>query len=91
MLSRGAATMMTEFIEKNPWYLGAFRYSHAADEMLFQTLVAHLGIDVERATPTFTKWPDSGAAHPLVITDAILQEATIGWHLMARKFGRIFR
>ncbi len=88
MLNRKSASAVLSFLDNNPWYLNAFRWSFVPDEIFFQTIIAKLGIHPDRTTPTFTKWIE-GAWHPLPVSEATLSEAKASWHLMARKFDEI--
>jgi hypothetical protein len=88
MLNRESACAVINFLDNNPWYLNAFRWSFAPDEMFFQTIAAKLGIRPDRMGPTFAKWIE-GEPHPLPVNEAILSEAKSGWHLMARKFNDV--
>jgi hypothetical protein len=88
MLNRESACAVINFLDNNPWYLNAFRWSFAADEMFFQTIIAKLGIRPDRMGPTFAKWIE-GEPHPLPVNEAILAEAKSSWHLMARKFNDV--
>jgi hypothetical protein len=88
MLDRKSASAVLSFLNSNPWYFNAFRWSLVPDEMFFQTIVAKLGIRPDRTTPTFAKWIE-GASHPLPVSKATLLEAKASWHLMARKFNDI--
>jgi hypothetical protein len=90
MLNRESVSAILNFLDSNPWYLNAFRWSAAPDEMFFQTIIAKLGIRPDRMTPTFAKWIE-GEPHPLPVTEATLSEAKASWHLMARKFNDIIR
>jgi core-2/I-Branching enzyme len=85
MLNRETACAVITFLDDNPWYLNAFRWSFAADEMFFQTILANLNIHPDRMAPTFAKWIE-GEPHPLPVNGVILSEARSSWHLMARKF-----
>jgi Core-2/I-Branching enzyme len=89
LLNREAVSAVLRFLDNNRWYLNAFRWSLAPDEMFFQTIIANLGVRPDRMAPTFAKWIE-GEPHPLLVSDAILREAKASWHLMARKFDAVF-
>ncbi len=89
LLSRATVTRMLAFLDENPWFLTAFRYSQFADEMFFQTLFVHLGLKADDGCPTTTRWIE-GNPNPEVIDAALLAELGTGWHFMARKFNDFY-
>ena len=85
LFSRPSVKKMLDFLNENPWFVDAFRFTLCPDEMFFQTLALHLGVAPERGTPTFTKWRQ-GFPHPATVTLEMLDEIDGTWCLMARKF-----
>jgi Core-2/I-Branching enzyme len=85
LLNRETGVKILDYLQNNKWYIHAFRNTFCPDEIFFQTLVLHLGITPDRVSPTATKWKP-GAAHPEIVTPAILDEMKKDWHFSARKF-----
>lgn len=85
LLGRENAARTLDFVEANPWYLCAFRYSHCSDEMSFQTLLQHLDQRPTRGCPTAMRWME-GKASPETVDVQLHAEFSQGWHLFARKF-----
>jgi hypothetical protein len=85
MLSRASAEGVIKFIDENPWFLQAFRYTLCSDECFFQTIIHNLGIEIDSESPTKTYWGGEGRGVDILTPDKIL-EATNGWHLFLRKF-----
>lgn len=84
LLTRRTVERILKFIDSNPWYVSAFRFSHCPDECFYQTLVYHFGGTVSGEQPTAVFW--DGRPNPLNIDAARLNEARNSWHLLARKF-----
>lgn len=89
VLNRRTGQEMIDFLDDNPWYSAAFRHTKCPDEMFFQTLARHLGVDVDGGCPTRSFWIQ-GRSNPELITPAILKEIRGDWHFMARKFDRYY-
>jgi hypothetical protein len=89
LVNRKTAQAMIDFLDGNPWYITAFRHTHCSDEMFFQTLAVHLGIEADGSCPTQSFWI-KGRSNPEPIDAARLQKARNDWHFMARKFDRYY-
>mgnify|MGYP000070345404 CR=1 FL=1 len=85
LLSRDSVDRIIDFVDANPWFLESFKYSHCADEIFFQTLFYHLGLQADEGCPTASKW-SAGAPSPSLIDEMLYLEITSDWHFMARKF-----
>jgi hypothetical protein len=84
MLDRQAVDKILDFVDKNPWYLAAFRYVFCPEECFFQSLVQHLEIGLDGGSPTGAKWIQ-GRSHPEDLTPDIVSELNRDWHWVLRK------
>lgn len=89
MLERSAASSLLLYLDSNPWLLRRLSFSFIPDEWLPQTISNHLNIKTLNGCPTKTLW-QSGSEHPEEITPLNFEEASSGWHFMARKFDRFY-
>lgn len=72
------------FLDKNPWYIEAFRYSHCPDESFFQTLLNPCDIKILGPSLTNVVWTE--APNPLEINIERLNDAKSKNFIFARKF-----
>lgn len=85
LLERATVGKLLDFIDRNPWYVQAFRHSTSADEMLIHSLVKSLGITVGAGCPTAAKWIE-GRANPEIVTAADHRRFVDGPAFFARKY-----
>jgi hypothetical protein len=85
LLERDAVAKVLEFLDANPWYWRAFRYSASPDEMLLHSLMAPLNISISGDAPTAATWVD-GRPNPETVTRAMHDEFVRGPALFARKY-----
>lgn len=85
LISRDVAENLMQFLEENPWYIKAFSFSHAADEMFFQTLLVHLGVELDGGCPTATDWTGM-TKHPNLVTEEIYNRFCKTEKFLGRKF-----
>lgn len=86
MLKRSALEAVYAFHRDNPWFAEVLRTTRCSDEMFFQTILAHLGIQPSNPSRTFAKWESSPSPNPTHLTHEdwlSLQGASC---LVARKF-----
>lgn len=82
-LSRDAVVAVLEFVQRRPDFVRAHRYTFAADEMFFQTIVANsVGIDTVNDAINFLEWNREGA----VLDSSDFESLRSTYHLYARKF-----
>ena len=81
-----AMQYIIKYLEENPAYTQFFRYSHAADEMFFQTILANspFGNQIE-ANLNYTDW-SAGGSHPKILGEEDLDKLKESPCLFARKF-----
>ena len=95
-LSHDACTFILRYLEKNPWYLEAFRFSHCGDEVFFHTLLMNSSFkdrlykhdelsDDNAKALRYIDW-HSGPDYPKVLTETDLPAITDSNLLFARKF-----
>ena len=83
-LSSPAVHYVLDFIARNPKFVAAYRFTFAADEMFFQTIVGNAGESVPRVgdAVNFLEWDRPG----LTLTSDDFPTLAQTYHLYARKF-----
>lgn len=89
-ITREAAEYITNLITRRPDYLNIYRFSHAPDEMFFQTILLNsdnknIKDSIVNKTLTYTKWMPS-QPHPQILTINEYNELIKTDKLFARKF-----
>lgn len=89
MLDRETIEAVHTFHTQNAWLASAFRSTSCSDEMFFQTILAHLGIQPYGPCPTYAKWDvHNPRPNPIPLNQTDWIELQNSSHLIARKFDR---
>lgn len=86
MLERSALEAVYDFHHNNPWLSDVFRTTSCSDEMFFQTILAHLGIQPSGPSPTYAKWDTRPSPNPTPLTQEDWIRLQNSPCLVARKF-----
>lgn len=91
MINMHAVNYILEFIEQNPDYVSFHKFTFAADEVFFHTILLNasdelLHNSIAKDSKRFLSWKDSNNAHPDVLTVKDLTDLKNSTALFARKF-----
>lgn len=90
ILSMKAARYVVRYTQENPGYTAFHRYTFAADEVFFQTILLnapgnHVG-EIENNDRRYIKWQGMKASHPEILRSCAVKEMLASNSLFARKF-----
>ncbi len=85
LFERETVEKIVAFLDENRWFWRLFKHTDCPDEMLMQTMMAPLGIQIGGDQPTADVWIQ-GKAHPETVTEAMHREFEKGPALFGRKY-----
>jgi hypothetical protein len=81
-----AMNYLMDFVKTNPNYLKSFQYTHCADEIWVQTILANSDCAMVNDNLRFVSWADPTDEHPKILTMDDLNAIMQAKALFARKF-----
>jgi hypothetical protein len=85
VMERRNAKEIMGFCDKNPQIVDRFKHTECIDEVFFQTISKHIGLNMENRSPTQDIWVE-GSRNPEIISEANLNLLNPSKYMFARKF-----
>ncbi len=89
MINHETLLYVLNYLDSNPWYTAFHKYTFAADEVFFHTIIMNaeqLKHRVMNDSKRFLIWPDTSKAHPEILVEKDIDAIENSDALFARKF-----